>query len=137
MSIVKGVLIDLRARNFVHIKTSLRARGVHACHRAHNLSSPDQTSWNCCYVSHFDDFSLKQWKSCFLRFLCYDSCEWKCSASSKIYQIKTVQLVLFLGYRLSFSRFFSHWNKLMVIGSFLIFKEMVKFCLELDVYIFK
>ena len=36
----KGVLTDLRARNFVHAKTSLRARCVHAYHRAYNLSSP-------------------------------------------------------------------------------------------------
>ena len=34
------VLTDLRARNFVHPKTSLRARCVHARHRARNLSSP-------------------------------------------------------------------------------------------------
>ena len=40
--LLKGVLIDLhlRARNFVHAKTFLRARCVHARHRAHNLSSP-------------------------------------------------------------------------------------------------
>ena len=37
--LVKSVLIDLRARNFVHAKTSLRARCVHARHRARNLSS--------------------------------------------------------------------------------------------------
>ena len=36
----KGVLIDLRARNFVHAKTSLSARCVHVRHRARNLASP-------------------------------------------------------------------------------------------------
>ena len=35
----KGVLVDLRARNFVHAVTSLHARCVHARHRARNLSS--------------------------------------------------------------------------------------------------
>ena len=39
--LLKSVLIDLRARNFVHAKTSLRARCVHARHRARNFSSPD------------------------------------------------------------------------------------------------
>ena len=38
--LVKSVLIDLRARNFVHAKISLRASCVHARHRARNLSSP-------------------------------------------------------------------------------------------------
>ena len=38
--LVKSVLIDLRARNFVHAKISLRTRCVHARHRARNLSSP-------------------------------------------------------------------------------------------------
>ena len=38
--LVKSVLIDLRARNFVHAKISLRACCVHARHRARNLSSP-------------------------------------------------------------------------------------------------
>ena len=38
--LLKSVLIDLRARNFVHAKTSLRASCVHARHRARNLSSP-------------------------------------------------------------------------------------------------
>ena len=37
---LKSVLIDLRACNFVHAKTSLRARCLHARHRACNLSSP-------------------------------------------------------------------------------------------------
>ena len=36
----KGVLTNLRARNFVPAKTSLRARCVHARNRARNLSSP-------------------------------------------------------------------------------------------------
>ena len=35
------VLIDLRARNFVHAKTYLRRRCVHARNRAPNLASPD------------------------------------------------------------------------------------------------
>ena len=39
--LLKGVLIDLHARNFVHVKTFLRARWVHARHRACNLSSRD------------------------------------------------------------------------------------------------
>ena len=38
--ILKGVLIDLRARNVVHAKTFLRACCLHARHRARNLSSP-------------------------------------------------------------------------------------------------
>ena len=38
--LVKSVLIDLRARNFIHAKTSLRVLCVHARHRARNLSSP-------------------------------------------------------------------------------------------------
>ena len=36
----EGVLINLRARNFVHMKTSLRARCAHARNRPRNLSSP-------------------------------------------------------------------------------------------------
>ena len=36
---LESVLTDLRARNFVHPKNSLRARCVHARHRARNLSS--------------------------------------------------------------------------------------------------
>ena len=39
--LLKDVLIDLRARNFMHAKTSSRVRCVHARHRARNLSSPD------------------------------------------------------------------------------------------------
>ena len=38
--LLKSVLIDLRARKFVHVRTSLCARCVHARHRARNLSSP-------------------------------------------------------------------------------------------------
>ena len=38
--LLKSVLIDLRARNFMHAKTSLHASCMHACHRAHNLLSP-------------------------------------------------------------------------------------------------
>ena len=40
--LLKSVLIDLRARNFVHAKTSLRARCANACHRARNLLSPGE-----------------------------------------------------------------------------------------------
>ena len=40
--LLKSVLIDLRARNFVHTKTSLHARCVDARHCARNLSSPDE-----------------------------------------------------------------------------------------------
>ena len=36
----KGVLTDLRARNFVHAKTSLSARCVHVPHRVRNLLIP-------------------------------------------------------------------------------------------------
>ena len=39
--LLKGVLIDLCACNFVHVKTYLRARCVHTRHRARNLSSRD------------------------------------------------------------------------------------------------
>ena len=39
--LLKGVLIDLRACNFVHVKTYLRARCIHTRHRACNLSSCD------------------------------------------------------------------------------------------------
>ena len=38
--LLKDVLIDLRARNFVHAKISLRARYAYDRHRARNLSSP-------------------------------------------------------------------------------------------------
>ena len=38
--LLKSVLTDLRARNFVRAKASLRARYVHTRHRARNLSSP-------------------------------------------------------------------------------------------------
>ena len=39
-TLTKSVLTDLRARNFVHDKTSLRARCVHARDRACNLLRP-------------------------------------------------------------------------------------------------
>ena len=42
--LLKGVLIDLHARNFLHAKTSLRARCVHARDRARNLSSPGKNT---------------------------------------------------------------------------------------------
>ena len=38
--LLKSVLTDLRARNFVRAKTSLRACRLHARHRAHILLSP-------------------------------------------------------------------------------------------------
>ena len=38
--LLKSVLTDLRARNFVHAKTSYSIPCIHACHRARNLSSP-------------------------------------------------------------------------------------------------
>ena len=39
--LLKGVLIDLGANNFVHTITSLHARCVRTHHHACNLSSPD------------------------------------------------------------------------------------------------
>ena len=39
--LIKCVLTDLCAHNFVHVKTSLPAHCMHAQHRAHNLLSPD------------------------------------------------------------------------------------------------
>ena len=39
-TVLKSVLIDLCAHNFVHMKTSFHGRCVHACHCARNLSSP-------------------------------------------------------------------------------------------------
>ena len=39
-ALLKNVLIDLRAHNFMQAKTSLHAHCMHACHRVHNLSSP-------------------------------------------------------------------------------------------------
>ena len=41
--LLKSILIYLSARNFVHAKTYLRARCVHARNRARNLSSPGVT----------------------------------------------------------------------------------------------
>ena len=38
--LLEGVLIELHACKFVHMKTSLRVRCMHARHRACNLSSP-------------------------------------------------------------------------------------------------
>ena len=40
-ALLKSDLIDLSTRNFVHAKTSLRARCVHARHRERNLLSPE------------------------------------------------------------------------------------------------
>ena len=40
-ALLKGVLFHLRARNFVQARISLRARCVHARHRACNFSSPN------------------------------------------------------------------------------------------------
>ena len=41
--LLKVVLIDLRACNFMHAKISLRARYAHTRHCAHNLLSPDSS----------------------------------------------------------------------------------------------
>ena len=41
-ALLKSVLIDLRVRNFMRAKTSLRARCMHARHSACNLLSPDE-----------------------------------------------------------------------------------------------
>ena len=38
--LLKSALTDLRARNFMHTKTSLRAHCMHAHHHARNLPSP-------------------------------------------------------------------------------------------------
>ena len=45
-ALLKGVLFDLRARNFVHARISLRVSCVHARHRARNLLSPAITPCN-------------------------------------------------------------------------------------------
>ena len=39
--LLKGVLIDLHARNFVQAKFSLRTPCAHVRHRARNLPSPE------------------------------------------------------------------------------------------------
>ena len=39
-ALLKGILFDIRAHNFVHARISLHARCVHARHFAHNLLSP-------------------------------------------------------------------------------------------------
>ena len=41
-------LIDLRARNFVRVITSLRARWTHSCQSANNLSSPVMDTFFYC-----------------------------------------------------------------------------------------
>ena len=43
--LVKSVLTDLRAHNFVHVKISLCAHCVHARHHAPNLLSPDSSQF--------------------------------------------------------------------------------------------
>ena len=48
--LLKKVLIDLRARNFVHAKTSLHASCVHARQRARNLSNPGPITPNLLLV---------------------------------------------------------------------------------------
>ena len=52
--LVKKVLIDLSARKFVHVKTSLRARCMHTCHHACNLSRPQiiPVSRTLCHITH-------------------------------------------------------------------------------------
>ena len=54
--LLNGISIDLRARNFVHAKTSLRARCVYARHRARNLSSPErgQSYQSFLYENHYE-----------------------------------------------------------------------------------
>ena len=47
----KSVLIDLRARNFVHAKTFLCAHCVHALHHARNLLSPVRQYFICQQIS--------------------------------------------------------------------------------------
>ena len=58
----KGVLIDLRVRNFVHAKTSLHARCVHFRHCVCNLSSPGNEANHinrlglCHFISWLNEF---------------------------------------------------------------------------------
>ena len=40
-ALLKGVLFDLRGRNFENVKISLRAHYVHARHHVRNLLSPE------------------------------------------------------------------------------------------------
>ena len=49
-ALLKGVLFDIRTRNFVHARISLRTRCVHARHRARNLSNPESPSLNNKYT---------------------------------------------------------------------------------------
>ena len=44
LALLKSVLIDLCECNYLHGKTSLRARWIHACHSVRNLSSPEMFS---------------------------------------------------------------------------------------------
>ena len=50
--ILKGVLIDLRAHNFMHAKTSLHAHCLHARHCACSLLSPEQTFFHITFFVH-------------------------------------------------------------------------------------
>ena len=43
--LVKSVLTDLRAHNFVHVKISLCAHCMHARHHVPNLLSPDSSQF--------------------------------------------------------------------------------------------
>ena len=58
---LKSILIDLRARNFVQVKTSLCARCMQARHHIRNLSSPDD---NCTDTSDLSKWGF--WR-CFVK----------------------------------------------------------------------
>ena len=49
--LLKSVLIDLHAHNFIHTKTYLHARCMHACQCAHNLLSPVTELYNMAYIA--------------------------------------------------------------------------------------
>ena len=59
--LLKSVLIDLRASNFVHTKTSLHAHGVHARNCVHNLSSPVFTLSKSYYQTIVNTLREFQW----------------------------------------------------------------------------
>lgn len=56
--LLKGVLIDLGALNFVHAKTSLRAYCVHARRLTRNLLSPDNVTKTVAKNPLFSDSTL-------------------------------------------------------------------------------
>ena len=45
--LLKSVLINLHAHNFVQVKISLHACCMHTCHCAHNLASPEDGLFLC------------------------------------------------------------------------------------------